>query len=306
MKIIDLFCGIGGIRKGFEKVFDIECVLSSEIDKFAQKSYLANYNETPKGDIRQIDEKSIPDFDILLGGFPCQSFSNAGLKKGFEDKTRGTLFFEIKRILEEKKPPVFLLENVKGLVNHDKGNTLSIIKDSLEKIGYKLFIKVLNAKNFGLPQNRERIFIVGFLNQDIEFSFPEPINKKTKLGDILIENVPDKYTISDKLWAGHQRRKEEHKEKGNGFGYKLFDEESEYTSTISARYGKDGSEILIAQKNKNPRKLTPREALRLQGFEDTFKIEVSDMQIYKQAGNSVSINVIEAIAKEIKKSLDAI
>lgn len=299
---IDLFAGIGGIRMPFDKLGG-KCVFSSEIDKYAIKTYIANFDETPSGDITQIDEKIIPKFDILLAGFPCQAFSIAGKRQGFND-TRGTMFFEIQRILEYHKPKCFLLENVKGLLNHDKGNTFKTILDILEnKLNYKVYYKVLNAKNFGMPQNRERIIIVGFLDHNVEFKFPEPTGIKTRLGDILEENVDKKYTISDRLWASHQRRKEENKKKGNGFGYCLFDKDSEYTSTISARYYKDGSEILIKQDNSNPRKLTPREAARLQGFPDTFKLVCSDVQCYKQFGNSVPTKMIEAVAINVVKSL---
>ncbi len=301
-KFIDLFAGIGGIRRPFDNL-GCKCVFSSEIDKHAISTYYANFNETPSGDITQISEKDIPNFDILLAGFPCQAFSIAGKRQGFQD-TRGTMFFEIQRILEYHKPRCFMLENVKGLMNHDKGKTFKTILDILEnELNYKVYYKVLNAKNFGMPQNRERIIIVGFLDHSIEFKFPEPTGIKTRLGDILESNVDDKYTISDKIWASHQRRKEENKKKGNGFGYSLFDENSEYTSTISARYYKDGSEILVKQENKNPRKLTPREAARLQGFPDDFKLVCSDMQCYKQFGNSVPTKMIEAVAINIVKSL---
>jgi DNA (cytosine-5)-methyltransferase 1 len=300
-KFIDLFAGIGGIRLGFESVGG-ECVFSSEWDKFAQNTYEANFGERPNGDITLIDEKYIPNFDILLAGFPCQPFSNAGLKMGFED-TRGTLFFHIARILKHHKPKIVFLENVKGLKSHNKGNTYKIIQNTLEEIGYNVYSQVLNAKDFGVPQNRERIYIVGFLD-NVDFCFPQPLSQKVKLGDILEQDVSEKYTISDKLWIGHQRRKKEHIEKGNGFGYSIFDENSPYTSTISARYYKDGSEILIKQNNKNPRKLTPREAARLQGFPDSFKIIVSDNQAYKQFGNSVCVPVIKALSNQIKLSLE--
>lgn len=299
MKFIDLFAGIGGIRLGFEEFFG-PCVFSSEWDKYSQITYQFNFGHKPSGDITKIDEKDIPSFDILLAGFPCQPFSNAGLKKGFED-SRGTLFFDIARIIKYHKPKVVFLENVKGFKNHDKGNTFKVVKNTLEEMGYKIYSKVLNAKDFGVPQNRERIYIIGFLD-DVDFHFPKPL-KKVKVGDILEKNVDEKYTISDKLWAGHQRRKEEHKQKGNGFGYSMFNKESEYTSTISARYYKDGSEILIEQENKNPRKLTPREASRLQGFPETFKIPVSDTQSYKQFGNSVAVPVIRELAKSINMAL---
>ncbi len=300
-KFIDLFAGIGGIRLGFELVGG-ECVFSSEWDKFAQNTYEANFGERPAGDITLIDEKDIPNFDVLLAGFPCQPFSNAGLKMGFED-TRGTLFFHIARIINHHKPKIVFLENVKGLKSHNKGNTYRVIQSTLEEMGYNVYAQVLNAKDFGVPQNRERIYIVGFLD-NVDFSFPNPLSKKIKVGDILEKDVPEKYTISDRLWAGHQRRKKEHIEKGNGFGYSMFDENSPYTSTISARYYKDGSEILIKQNDKNPRKLTPREAARLQGFPDTFKIVVSDNQAYKQFGNSVCVPVIKALSNQIKLSLE--
>ncbi len=299
-RFIDLFAGIGGIRAGFESAGG-ECVFTSELDKFAQVTYQANFEGAVHGDIIQIQAQSIPDFDVLCAGFPCQPFSQAGLKKGFGD-TRGTLFFEIARIIEYHRPKVVFLENVKRFATHDKGNTFNVVKNILGELGYSVYAKVLNAKDFGLPQNRERIFIVAFLGKT-DFSFPIPSNEKTKLGAILERSVDAKYTLSDKLWAGHQKRKIEHLAKGFGFGYCLFDENSEYTSTISARYYKDGSEILIKQDNKNPRRLTPREAARLQGFPDTFVIPVSDNQAYKQFGNSVAVNVIRVLAKNIALAL---
>lgn len=301
---IDLFSGIGGLRLPFQELGG-KCVLSSEIDKYAKQTYKAYFNDNPEGDICKLEISKIPSFDILVGGFPCQPFSIAGNKKGFTD-TRGTLFFEIEKIIKHKKPKAFLLENVKGLKGHDKGNTFKIIKKSLEDLGYFVDDKILAARDFGLPQNRERIYIVGFLNEKHfkGFKYPEPLNIDTRLGDILENKVEKKYTISDKLWLGHQRRKKEHQKKGNGFGYKLFNHDSQYTSTISARYYKDGSEILIEQKNKNPRKLTPLEAARLQGFPDELvfkakKVGISDTQLYKQFGNAVPVNVIRHIAKNI-------
>lgn len=299
-KAIDLFAGIGGIRLGFERAFgdNIDFIFASEIDKYARETYYANFGEEPFGDITLIDEKNIPAFDILLAGFPCQAFSVAGHRKGFED-TRGTLFFDVMRIAAHHKPKVIFLENVKGLVGHDKGNTFKVILQTLRELGYSVNYQVLNAKDFGVPQNRERIYIVCFLETIDGFTFPSKIVEKQKVFDILDEIVDEKYTISDKLWAGHQKRKLAHREKGNGFGYSLFDEKSEYTSTISARYYKDGSEILIKQANKNPRKLTPREAARLQGFGDKYTIKVSDAQAYKQFGNSVAVPVIEQLAKVI-------
>lgn len=300
---IDLFAGIGGIRLAYQKEGGA-CVFSSEIDKFACQTYEANWNEYPSGDITKIDAKEIPKFDILLAGFPCQAFSIAGKRRGFSD-TRGTMFFEVERILEYHKPKCFMLENVKGLVNHDKGKTFKVMREILEgKLGYKIYYKVLNAKDFGLPQNRERIIIVGFRNHDVEFCFPVPTDIKTKLSDILEDKVDPKYTISDKIWASHQRRREAHRAKGNGFGYSLFNGDSEYASTISARYYKDGSEILIEQEGKNPRKLTPREAARLQGFPDSFKLPCSDGQTWKQLGNSVPTKMINAVAKNVVKALE--
>ena len=298
-KFIDLFAGIGGIRIPFEELGG-DCVFSSEWDKFSQQTYEANFKEIPHGDITKIDAKDIPKHDLLVGGFPCQAFSQAGLKKGFKD-TRGTMFFEIARILDHHKPKAFLLENVKGLRGHDKGNTFKTIGGILNELGYQtLESEVLNAKHFGLPQNRERIFIVGF-KKNVNFQFPVPPKTTTRLGGILQRKVADKYTISDKLWAGAQSRKQKHLAKGYGFGYSLFKRDAEYTSTISARYYKDGSEILIDQKNKNPRKLTPLEASRLQGFPEDFIIPVSDSQAFKQFGNAVPVSVIRAVAKQMIK-----
>lgn len=298
---IDLFAGTGGIRLPFDELGGT-CVFSSEWDKFAKQTYKANFGEEPFGDITKIDEKKIPDFNLVLAGFPCQPFSNAGHKKGFQD-ARGTMFFEIARIIKEKKPEVLFLENVKGFKNHDKGKTFATIAQILDDLGYNLDAKVLNAKDFGVPQNRERFYMIGLLRDnfgdDAHFEFPTPPCPTTRLGDILEKEVDIKYTISDKLWAGHQRRKKEHQAKGNGFGYCLFDEDSIYTSTISARYHKDGSEILIAQKGKNPRKLTPREAARLQGYPEDYKIVVSDCQAYHQFGNAVAVPVIRALAQAL-------
>ncbi|MFP7737977.1 DNA (cytosine-5-)-methyltransferase [Priestia aryabhattai] len=308
-KMIDLFAGIGGIRLAFQKLGG-EAVFSSEWDKFAAKTYKVNYGEEPKGDITQIDEKEIPSHHILLGGFPCQPFSQAGLKKGFED-TRGTLFFDIARIIKEKRPQAFLLENVKQLRGHNKGQTLKDILRILDELNYTAYYSVLRAADFGVPQNRERIYIVGFNNEykgaEVPFEFPKPTLKPTRVGDILETEVNEKYTISDKLYQGHLRRKEEHKKKGNGFGFSLFNEDSLYTNTISARYYKDGSEILIDQgPNKNPRKLTPRECARLQGFPEEFIIPVSDTQAYRQFGNSVAIPVVEAVAKQMIDAIEKV
>lgn len=310
---IDLFAGIGGIRLGFEQAFGpaIRTVFVSEWDRKAQETYTANHDtDVPiTGDITQVDPSDIPDCDILMGGFPCQPFSQAGLQKGFSD-TRGTLFFNIEKIIAVKRPKVFFLENVKRLRTHDNGNTFRVIKSHLEALDYTFDAAVLSAKDFGVPQNRERIYMVGFdkryfdLPDDFHFEFPTPPKIPVKVGDILENNVPDKYTLSDKLWAGTVRRKQEHMRKGNGFGYSLFNAESPYTNTISARYYKDGLEALIEQEGKNPRKLTPRECARLQGFPESFRIVVSDSAAYRQFGNSVAVPVIKAIAGNIRKYLD--
>jgi DNA (cytosine-5)-methyltransferase 1 len=297
-KFIDLFAGLGGIRIPFEE-YGGECVFSSEWDKHAAATYQANHGEYPAGDITQVDPKAIPAFDLLLGGFPCQPFSHAGHKKGFED-TRGTLFFNIAEIINTHKPRAVFLENVKGLVGHDKGRTFEEITRILEELGYTVSSKIHNARDFGVPQNRERIYIVA-LRDGVTFEFPEPPAIATRLGDILedAKTLDPKYTLSDRLWAGHQLRKAQHLAKGNGFGYSLFNEDSTYTSTISARYYKDGSEILIEQKGKNPRKLTPREAARLQGFPENYRIVASDTQAYKQFGNSVAVPAIRSVASKL-------
>lgn len=307
-KMIDLFAGIGGTRLGFTQTGAVNVVFSDEFNKFSQKTYRANYGEMPYGDITKIDEKDIPDHDILVGGFPCQAFSQAGLKRGFED-TRGTLFFDIARIMNEKRPKAVLMENVKNLLSHDHGHTFETIYNVLIDMNYAVNYKVLSSNDFGVPQHRQRIYIVCFDKEQVknykDFQFPIPPKTPTRLGDILEKEVDPKYTISNALWAGHQRRKIENEKAGKGFGFSLFTPDSPYANTISARYYKDGSEILIAQEGKNPRKLTPREAARLQGFPDNFIIPVSDSQAYKEFGNSVSVPVIHAIASQIIKVLDA-
>lgn len=298
---IDLFAGIGGIRIAFERVGG-KCVFSSEIDKFAQKTYEANFGEDPSGDITKIDAKDIPSFDVLCAGFPCQPYSRAGNRMGFDDP-RGNTFWDIVRIVDYHQPKVVFLENVVGLMQHDTGLTFLTMTNAFLDRGYYLYCKEFNAKDFGLPQNRDRAYLVFMKVGGIDLFKSVPMFEPVILGNILEPLVDPKYTISDKLWAGHIRRKEEHKIKGNGFGFKLFNYYSPYTSTLSARYGKDGSEILIEQKDANPRKLTPRECARLQGFPDSFNIPVSDTQAYKQFGNSVAIPVVEFIAKEIVKYL---
>ena len=308
---IDLFAGIGGFRTALQGLGG-KCVFSSEWDRHAKETYFNNYGEVPFGDITRFTQtndgddslvKGVPHHEILCGGFPCQPFSQAGLKRGFDD-ARGTLFFDILKIAKERRPKVLFLENVKRLRTHDSGKTFSIICNSLRDIGYKVYAKVLRAYDYGLPQNRERIFIVAF-DGPIYFEFPNPPNFscRQKLGDFLELNPDKKYTISDAMWRGHQRRLKEHREKGNGFGYSLFNEESECVSTLSARYWKDGSEVLVAQQNKNPRVLTPRECARIQGFSDIFQFHQSSRYAYQQFGNSVAVPVIKAIGTEILSSL---
>ena len=305
-RFIDLFAGIGGIRLGFESVGG-HCVFSSEFDEDACKTYEANFGEHPSGDITKIKASDIPDFDILLGGFPCQAFSIIGKKKGFANETCGTLFFEIERILKEKRPPAFMLENVKNLCSHDKGRTFQVIRESLDELGYEIFYKVLDGQNY-VPQHRERILIVGFDRErygdkiDFEFNLTPRVPKPV-MRDILDEEVADKYTLSDKLWTYLQNYAAKHRAAGNGFGYGIAPLDG-VSRTLSARYYKDGSEVLIAQEGKNPRRLTPRECARLQGFPDTFKIPVSDTQAYKQFGNSVVVPLMGEVAKLIVDEID--
>lgn len=299
-RFIDLFAGIGGFHLAATENGG-KLVFASEFNVPAADTYENNFGVRPFGDITQIPAATIPCHDLLLAGFPCQPFSNAGKKLGFSD-TRGTLFFDIERILKFHHPKAVLLENVKGFMNHDGGETHRVVVESLETLGYRVSSKVLNANAFGLPQNRERIFIVGIQHDlllKVPFEFPSPAKTKTSVGKILQKKVDPKYTISDRLWAGHKRRKIEHARKGNGFGYSLFDSSSPYTSTISARYYKDGSEILIAQPGSNPRKVTPREAARLQGFPDDFLPHPSDTQAYKQFGNAVPVVMASAVIAAI-------
>lgn len=310
---IDLFAGIGGMRLAYESVGG-KCVYSNEWNKFSQQTYEANFGEKPDGDITKVDETTIPDHDILVAGFPCQPFSIAGVSKknslgratGFEDKTQGTLFFDVCRIIKAKRPKAFMLENVKNLESHDKGKTFQIIKESLDELDYEVFYKVLDGQNY-VPQHRERIIIVGFdrkrYGKGISFEFNlTPKKQKPVMADILEDNVDSKYTLSDKLWAYLQAYAAKHKAKGNGFGYGIAKPDG-ISRTLSARYYKDGSEILIEQKNSNPRRLTPRECARLQGFPDTFKIVVSDGQAYKQFGNSVVVPLIENVASLVSDEI---
>ena len=310
---IDLFAGIGGMRIAFEQSGG-HCVYSNEWNKYCQQTYFANFGEQPEGDITKVDANTIPDHDILVAGFPCQPFSIAGVSKknslgratGFEDKTQGTLFFDVCRILEAKRPKAFMLENVKNLCSHDKGRTFKIILESLNELDYEVFYSVMDGQNY-VPQHRERIIIVGFdrrrYGTDYSFDFTiNPITPKPTIQSILELDVENKYTLSDKLWVYLQNYAAKHKAAGNGFGYGIAPIDG-VSRTLSARYYKDGSEILIEQENKNPRKLTPRECARLQGFPDSFKIPVSDTQAYKQFGNSVVVPLITNVACLIKDKL---
>ena len=354
---IDLFAGIGGFHQAMHFA-GAECVFASEWNKYARQSYEANYksiapnvfadnNRLFNEDIHDAKPEEIPNFDVCCAGFPCQPFSIAGHRLGFED-TRGTLFFEIMRIVKAKieagyPPRVLFLENVRGLKNHDKGNTLKVILAALNDLGYDCSIEVLNAKYFGVPQNRERLFIIAWYRDFVKcdaFKFPygideqgKPIYEKKEVADRAIkthvsaifepqDTIDPYYTISDRMWIGHQNRREKNRQNGKGFGYSLFTGDSPYASTISARYWKDGSEILIDQSDLglNPRKLTPTEAGRLQGYnikgngwannpdpiiskQEEYTIVVSRKEAYQQFGNSVAVPVIKAIAKEIFKQL---
>lgn len=312
---IDLFAGIGGMRIAYEKAGG-HCVYSNEWNKYSQQTYFANFGEQPDGDITKVEAESIPNHDILVAGFPCQPFSIAGVSKkqslgratGFEDKTQGTLFFDICRILKVKRPKAFMLENVKNLKSHDRGRTFKVITEALNELNYEVFHAVLDGQDF-VPQHRERILIIGFdrerYGKDIHFSFNiTPVSPKPVMKDILEKNVDDKYTLSDKLWTYLQNYASKHRAAGNGFGFGIVDSNG-ISRTLSARYYKDGSEILIKQEGKNPRRLTPRECARLQGFPDSFKIPVSDTQAYRQFGNSVVVplmtNVAQLVADKIRE-----
>lgn len=310
---IDLFAGIGGMRLAYEAVGG-RCVYSNEWNKYCQQTYFANFGELPDGDITKVNEYEIPNHDILVAGFPCQPFSIAGVSKknsmgratGFQDKTQGTLFFDVCRILNAKRPKAFMLENVKNLKSHDKGRTFKIIMDSLDELDYEVFCAILDGQNY-VPQHRERIIIVGFdrkrYGSGMPFTFDiTPVHPKPVMKDILEPEVDDKYTLSDKLWKYLQNYAAKHRAAGNGFGYGIADPDG-ISRTLSARYYKDGSEILIAQEGKNPRRLTPRECARLQGFPDTFKIVVSDTQAYRQFGNSVVVPLITDVAGLVVKRM---
>ena len=329
LRSIDLFAGIGGIRIGFDNAFgeQIRTVFVSEWDKFAQKTYEANFKDDFKiaGDITKIDEESIPEFDICLAGFPCQAFSLAGKRMGFDDDykglCRGTLFQDVVRICEHHKPKVIFCENVKGLKIHDRGRTFKVITKAFEQIGYTVYSKVLNSKDFGVPQNRERIYIVAFRNNinSKGFKFPEGDNDKTCIKDIL-EKAPisSKYYLSDVYLDTLKAHKERHKNKGNGFGYEIRPLDGQAGAIVCGGMGRERNLIIDSRPHsmvpvthikgeinkEDIRKLTPREWARLQGFPESYTLELADTHLYKQFGNSVTIPVIEAIANEIRRVLE--
>lgn len=328
VRFIDLFAGIGGIRLGFDRAFgaEAETVFVSEWDKYAQITYRENFQDNFEiaGDITKISEMSIPTFDICLAGFPCQAFSLAGQKKGFEDNykglCRGTLFQDVARICDWHKPKVIFCENVKGLVIHDRGRTFKIICKTFEEIGYKVFYKVLNSKDFGVPQNRERIYIVAF-RKDIapeSFNFPETTDSSKTLKDIIeAEPVPAKYYLSTVYVETLRRHKERHAAKGHGFGYEIRSWDGVAGAIVCGGMGRERNLLIDKRQTKlvptthikgeinkeGIRKMTPREWARLQGFPDTYKLSLADVHLYKQFGNSVTVNVIEAIAGEIRRVL---
>lgn len=326
---IDLFAGIGGIRRGFDNAFgdDISTVFVSEWDENAQRTYRANYQDEfdISGDITKIRVEDIPKFDICLAGFPCQAFSLAGKRMGFDDDykgmCRGTLFQDVVRICEHHQPSVIFCENVKGLTIHDKGRTFKVIKNAFEQIGYRVYDQVLNSKDFGVPQNRERIYIVAF-RKDIDsnsFRFPIGNQSNTCIRDIMEEKpVSVKYYLSDTYVETLRRHKERHAAKGHGFGYEIRDLDGQAGALVCGGMGRERNLIIDKRlidytpithikgevNREGIRKMTPREWARLQGFPDDFKLVLADTHLYKQFGNSVTVNVIEAIAKEIKEVLD--
>ncbi len=333
IKSIDLFAGIGGIRMGFDRAFgkNIETVFVCEWDQFAQKTYKENFRDTFEiaGDITEIKENEIPEFDICLAGFPCQAFSIAGTggngRKGFDDdfkgRNRGNLFLDVVRICEYHKPKVIFCENVKGLYMHDRGRTFTVIRNAFRDLGYQVFFKVLNSKDFGVPQNRERVYIVAF-RDDLnlgEFKFPDPVNRKVSIGDILQDApVPSKYYLSDVYVKTLKAHKARHASKGNGFGYEIRDLDGIAGTIVCGGMGRERNLIIDHREhsmipvthikgeinNEDIRKMTPREWARLQGFPDDFVLPLADTHLYKQFGNSVTVNVIEAIAKQIREVLE--
>tara|TARA_Y100000590_G_scaffold198922_1_gene225894 strand:+ start:745 stop:1740 length:996 start_codon:yes stop_codon:yes gene_type:complete len=314
LKLIDLYAGIGGIRLGFEQAFqnDVSFVFSNEIDEKCCITYKENFGTDPKGDITKIKSSQIPSFDILLAGFPCQAFSIAGRREGFND-IRGTHFFEIARILEAKKPKAFFLENVKHFEKHNQGKTFKTVKKTLvEKLGYTLYHKTLNASDFGLAQNRERIFMIGF-KEPIDFKFPTTLRKKQTVSDILENKVDGRFFLSQRYLNTLKKHRKRHEDANHGFGYIVLDKQKIANTLVLGGMGTERNLIKDVKSLKNSgrtdansdavRRLTPREALRLQGFPNSYKIVVSNTAMFRQAANSVPINVIKAIALQMKKSL---
>ncbi|AFT76668.1 DNA-cytosine methyltransferase [Alteromonas macleodii str. 'Black Sea 11'] len=308
-RFIDLFAGIGGVRLGFQQNGGA-CVFSSEYDRAAQKTYKDNHGELPFGDITKVNEIEIPDHDVLLAGFPCQPFSNAGVsarnavgkQHGFLCDTQGTLFFDVMRVIDAKKPKVVFLENVRNLERHDQGRTFQTIQNTIKESGYKFSYKVIDSSTV-VPQRRIRCYMVAVRNDiSSNFSFPDFTGESKPLKTILEKEVDDKFTISDKLWQGHINRTKRNLERGTGFTAHTADL-NKPSNTIVARYGKDGKECLIPQEGKNPRLLTPKECSKLQGFPDSFIIPAAKTPAYKQFGNSVVVPVIEKIANRIRKEI---
>lgn len=315
VRIIDLFAGIGGFRLAAESV-GARCVFSSEINAAARRTYEANFGDRPIGNIRLVDASLVPAHDLLLGGFPCQTFSIAGVSKlnslgrpsGLLDETRGTLFFEIARLLSSARPRAFVLENVKNLLHHDSGRTLDVILSTLDRLGYHTFYRVLDASHW-VPQQRKRIFIVGFESvqmlkdfiQRFEAAFQLDLfqHRKPRLSDILETSVSDQYTLQDGTWSYLQYHAAKHREAGNGFGFKGFADPDGLARTLTARYGRDGAEILIEQPGRNPRRLTPRECARLMGYPDSFRFPVSDSEAYRQLGNSVVVPLVRDLLRVV-------
>ena len=324
LKSIDLFAGIGGIRLGFEKAFgeNIETVFVSEIDSKAQETYKANFGtNTPiAGDITKIPAESVPDFDICLAGFPCQAFSVAGKRLGFED-TRGTLFHDVARICKERKPKVIFCENVKGLLKHDKGKTYQVIKNTFEELGYTVYEKILNSRHFGVPQQRERLYIAAFRNDidSADFSFPSPTDTTKRLRDIIEPTAVDgKYYLSEQYLNCLKEHRRRHEMQGHGFGYEILSWDGLANTLVCGGSGREKNLVVdprqtdfkkVRHKGKindnNLRVLTPREMARLQGFEDDFILPVADTHLYRQLGNSVTVPVIQAIAEQIRKVLES-
>lgn len=318
LKFIDLFAGIGGTRLAFERV-GCQCVFSSEIDPQAAQTYKANFGSDPRNDITKTCFSAIPTFDILVAGFPCQAFSIAGRRRGFND-TRGTLFFEVARILRDCQPSAFLLENVKGLANHDKRKTLttilSVLRNDLHY--YVPEPEILNSKDFGVPQNRERIIIVGFRDRVAydAFSYPSPVRLAKKVRDILETAVPAKYYLSERYYRGLERHRQKHESKGNGFGYQILDPDGISNAVVCGGMGRERNLVvdqaapILSDNDRLPRrndrwirKLTPRECARLQGFPEDFVIPVADTHAYKQFGNTVTVPLIQAVAARLLTAL---